>query len=78
LQGYGLAGAGGARDECVVAEGKSQKLVNAAFADQNAAKFMRGIVGLGGSSAAIGLTLWRTQLKFFLPDQCVPEHHDRP
>jgi hypothetical protein len=50
LQGYGLAGAGGARDESVpVAERKSQILVNVAFADQNAAKFMREIVGHKGS-----------------------------
>jgi hypothetical protein len=51
LQGYGLAGAGGARDESVpVAKRKSQILVNVAFADQNAASFMRGIVGHEGSS----------------------------
>ena len=50
LQGYGLAGAGGARDESVpVAERKSQILLNVAFADQNAAKFMREIVGHKGS-----------------------------
>jgi hypothetical protein len=49
LQGYGLAGAGGACDESMpVAERKSQILVNVAFADQNAAKFMREIVGHGG------------------------------
>jgi hypothetical protein len=40
----------GARDESVpVAERKSQILVNVAFADQNAAKFMREIVGHKGS-----------------------------
>jgi hypothetical protein len=51
LLGYGLAGADGARDECVpVAKRKRQKMVNVAFADRNAAKFMRGIVGHGGSS----------------------------
>jgi hypothetical protein len=49
LLGYGLAGAGGARDESVpIAKRTRQLLVNVSFADQNAARFMRGIVGHGG------------------------------
>jgi hypothetical protein len=51
LQAHGFSGAGRAGDESVpVAKRQDQILVNVAFANQNAASFMCGIVGHDGSS----------------------------